>query len=131
MRYTPPSRCQGCSSLGIPDSLCQHVLEVRWPGSTTAHKFVPESRELVVKLADGKISSTISLVTDLSNREFLYVCVGFMVLITAMFLCTRSVNSLLSATLRREHVVFSTAGFKGGGKREKSVPEFKQAIFIE
>ena len=31
-------------------------------------------------------------------------------------LCARSQDSLLSVLVRRLHVVFSTAGFKGGGK---------------
>ena len=41
---------------------------------------------------------------------------GFMALTTALVLCARSQDSLLSMTVRRVHVVFSTAGFKGGGK---------------
>ena len=39
-----------------------------------------------------------------------------MALITAMVLCTRSRNSILPVSVRRVHVVFSTAGFNGGGK---------------
>ena len=43
-----------------------------------------------------------------------YLRTVFMVLITAPVLCVRSQDSLLS--LCRVPVVFSTAGFKGGGK---------------
>ena len=46
----------------------------------------------------------------------MYVCMGFMALITAMVLCTRSQDSALSVSVRRMHVVFTTAGFKGEGK---------------
>ena len=45
-----------------------------------------------------------------------YVCMGFMALIAATVLCARSQDSLLSVSVLRIHVVFSTAGFKGGGK---------------
>ena len=41
---------------------------------------------------------------------------GLMALITALVLCARSQDSLLSVLMRRVHVVFSTAGFMGGGK---------------
>ena len=44
------------------------------------------------------------------------VCMGFMALITAMVLCARFQDSLLSVSVRRVHAVFSTAAFKG---REK------------
>ena len=45
------------------------------------------------------------------------MCVyDFMALITAMVLCARSQDSILSTLLSRVHVVFSTTGFKGGGK---------------
>ena len=40
---------------------------------------------------------------------------GFMVLITALVLCARSQDSLLSVSVRRVHVAFSTAGYKDGG----------------
>ena len=45
-----------------------------------------------------------------------YACTGFMALITTLVLCARSQDSLLSVPVRRVHVVFSTAGFNGGGK---------------
>ena len=45
-----------------------------------------------------------------------YVCMGFMALITALVLCARSQDSLLSVAVCRINVVFSTAGFKDGGK---------------
>ena len=40
----------------------------------------------------------------------------FMALITAMVLCTRSQDSLLSVSVYTVHVVSSAAGLKGGGK---------------
>ena len=40
----------------------------------------------------------------------------FTALVTAMALCARSQYSLLSVSMRRVHVVLSTAGFKDGGK---------------
>ena len=40
----------------------------------------------------------------------------FTAFITAMVLCVMSQDLLLSVSVRRVHVVFSTAGFKGGGK---------------
>ena len=43
------------------------------------------------------------------------VCV-FMALITTLVLCARSQDLVMSVSVRRVHVVFSTAGFKGGGK---------------
>ena len=43
-------------------------------------------------------------------------CKGFMALVTALILCARSQGLYLSVSERRVHVVFSTAGFKGGGK---------------
>ena len=46
----------------------------------------------------------------------MYVCMGFMALITALVMCAMSQDSLLSVSVRRAHVVFSTAGFKVGGK---------------
>ena len=46
----------------------------------------------------------------------MYAHMGFMALITALALCGRTQDSLLSVSERRVHVVFSTAGFKGGGK---------------
>ena len=45
----------------------------------------------------------------------------FMALIATMILCARSRDSLLSVSVRGVLVVFSTAGFMGGGKpRPKS-----------
>ena len=41
---------------------------------------------------------------------------GFMTLATALVLCARSLDSVLSMLVRRVLVVFSTAGFKGEGK---------------
>ena len=45
-----------------------------------------------------------------------YVCMGFVALITALVLCATSQDALLSVSVRRVHVVFPTAEFKGGGK---------------
>ena len=41
---------------------------------------------------------------------------GFMALITAVVLCARFQNSLISVSVRMVRVVSSNAGFKGGGK---------------
>ena len=41
---------------------------------------------------------------------------GFMALVTAMVLRARSQDSLLSVSVGRVHIAFSTAGFKDGGK---------------
>ena len=41
---------------------------------------------------------------------------GFTAHTTALDLCARSQDSLLSVSLRMVRVVYSTAGFKGGGK---------------
>ena len=51
-----------------------------------------------------------------SSSTNMYVCMGFIELITALILWARSQDSLLSVSGRRVHVVFSTAGFKGGGR---------------
>ena len=45
------------------------------------------------------------------------VCMIFVAPITSMVWCARSQESLLSVSARRVHVVFSTSGFIGGGKR--------------
>ena len=45
----------------------------------------------------------------------MHVCV-FMALITALVLFARSQDLVMSVSVRRVNVVFSTAGFKGGGK---------------
>ena len=60
----------------------------------------------------------------------MYVCIGFMVLLTAMVLCTRSQDSLLSVSMDRVHVVFSTAGFKSGGKPCPKTRETAASFFI-
>ena len=41
---------------------------------------------------------------------------GFMAFIATLVLHARSQDSLLSVSVRRVHVVFPTAGFKGGRK---------------
>ena len=41
---------------------------------------------------------------------------GFMALITALVLCARSQDSLLSVSVRKVHVLFQAVAFKGGGK---------------
>ena len=45
-----------------------------------------------------------------------FVHMGFMALIATLVLCVRSQDSLMSVSVRSVHVVFSTAGFKGGGE---------------
>ena len=52
------------------------------------------------------------------NRNIMgcmHVCV-FMALITTLVLCARSQDLVMLVSVRRVHVVLSTAGFKGGGK---------------
>ena len=44
-----------------------------------------------------------------------FVC-AFMALITTLVLCARSQDIVMSVSVRRVNVVFSTAGLKGGGK---------------
>ena len=44
-----------------------------------------------------------------------YVCV-FMALITTLVLCARSQDLVMTVSVRRVHLVLSTAGFKGGEK---------------
>ena len=46
----------------------------------------------------------------------MYICMGFMAHIPAMVLCAKSQDSLMSVSERRLHAVFSTDGFKCGGK---------------
>ena len=45
----------------------------------------------------------------------MYVC-AFMALITTLVLCDRNQDLVMSVSVRRVHIVLSTAGFKGGGK---------------
>ena len=44
------------------------------------------------------------------------VCRGCMALITALVLCARSRDFVISVSVRTVHVAFLTAGFKGGRK---------------
>ena len=46
----------------------------------------------------------------------LYVCLGLIALRTTLVLRARSLDLLLSVSVRRVLAVLSTAGFKGGGK---------------
>ena len=46
----------------------------------------------------------------------MYICVGFMALITAMVLFATSQDSVISVSVRRAHVVFSTAEITDGEK---------------
>ena len=46
----------------------------------------------------------------------MYARMGFMLLMPAVLLSTTLRDSLLSVLVRRIHVVFTIAGFKGGGK---------------
>ena len=52
-----------------------------------------------------------------------YVCMGFIALTTAMVSYARFQDLLLSVSVRRIHVAFSTAGFKGGGKPRSKTRE--------
>ena len=47
--------------------------------------------------------------------QCIYVCMRFMALITTLVLCARSLDLVMSGSVRRVHVVLSTAGFKDGG----------------
>ena len=71
----------------------------------TGHKIYLKAENLQVRLSCCIFIPTMML---------LYVCV-FMALITAMVLCGRSQDLVLYVSVRRVHVVLSTAGFKGGG----------------
>ena len=54
---------------------------------------------------------------DLCLYVCLFVCLyGFKALTTSIALCARSQDSILSVSVRRVHVVFLSARFKGGGK---------------
>ena len=61
-------------------------------------------------------------------QELCYVCIGFMVLITALVLCTRYQDLVMSMSVRRVHVVFLTAGFKGG---EKPCPKTRETTALK
>ena len=63
-----------------------------------------------------KYPCVIQLLGKLLSSMCLCRCMGFMALITAVVLCARSQNLLLSVSMRRAHVGFSTAGLTGGGK---------------
>ena len=58
------------------------------------------------------------------------MCVVHMELRTAMVLCARSYDSLLTVSVRRLHVVFSSTGFNGGGShviRHMKPPRYGEA----
>ena len=46
----------------------------------------------------------------------MYVRRGFLALVTVLVLCAKSQDLVLSVSVHKVHVVFSTAGFEGGGK---------------
>ena len=52
----------------------------------------------------------------------MYVYV-FMALIITLVMCARSQGLVMPVSVRRVHVVFSTAGFNGGGKRFRKTRE--------
>ena len=58
----------------------------------------------------------------------MYVCMGFIAFITAMVLSASSQDLLLSVSVRRVRVVFSTSGFKGGEKQYPKTRETKLAL---
>ena len=51
----------------------------------------------------------------ITNQQ-LYVCMCFTALITTLVSWARFQDLVMSVSVRRVHVVFSTAGYKGGGK---------------
>ena len=53
----------------------------------------------------------------------IYVRMGLMALITAIVLCARSQDSLLTVLARTVHVVFSTVRLRGGGKPCRTLRE--------
>ena len=72
--------------------------------------------------ARNRLRGELGELLDSSKRDLCqvenetYLFMDFMALITAMVSCARSQDSLLSVSVRRLHVVFSTGRFKGGGK---------------
>ena len=52
----------------------------------------------------------------LDTVQSTHVCMGFIVLITAMVLCAKSQDLLLSVSVRGANVLFSTAVFMDGRK---------------
>ena len=62
-------------------------------------------------------------------RYRMYVCV-FMSLITTLVLCDRSQDLVMIVSVRRVHIVFSTAGFKGGEKLCRTINPGLSYIFI-
>ena len=50
------------------------------------------------------------------NAIYMFIRMDFMAFITALVLFAKTQDSVLLASVRRVHVAFSTAGFKGGGK---------------
>ena len=75
---------------------------------------VPASKKVIACYVRSKWSSCRDGIGE--SIPGIYVCTGVMALLTAMILCARSQDSLLSVSVRMVHVVFSAAGFKGGGK---------------
>ena len=53
----------------------------------------------------------------------MYACLCFMALIAALILCARSQDLVMSVSVRKLHVVYSTAGFKGRGKPRRKARE--------
>ena len=60
---------------------------------------------------------------EYSSYDYGYVCMGFNAIITTIVLCARCQHSVLPASVRRAHVVFSTTGFTGGGKPRPTTHE--------
>ena len=48
----------------------------------------------------------------------MYVCISFMALITAIVLCARSLDSVLSVSVPRVHVLFSFADLRAKVSRQ-------------
>ena len=66
--------------------------------------------------------STFSMEALTSCDMYVWVWV-FMAVITAMVLCARSKDLVLSVSVHRLHVVYSTARFMGGVKRSSKTRE--------
>ena len=62
------------------------------------------------------IDCLFSITNTKSTIAWMYIRMSFTALITAMVMCAKSQDSLMSVSVRRVHVIFSTAELKGGGK---------------
>ena len=72
-----------------------------------------------------RTGTEINFLAAIFTYELTYAFMGFMALTTLMVLCARSRDSVLSVSVRRVHVVLSTAGSKGEGN---PCPKTREAL---